>query len=175
MATLIETGHPAPEFSLPDLEGKPHSLVDYRGSVVVINFWSAECPWAERADREVLPMLARWGERVALLSIAANANEPAELLSRVAGERNLLLVLHDEDRRVADLYGVKTTPHLFVIDPQGILRYQGAFDDVTFRRREPTQNYLEAAVQALLAGREPHPAETPPYGCTLVRHPVEST
>lgn len=170
MATVIEIGQQAPGFSLPDLEGDSHALADYRGQVVVINFWSAECPWAKRADQGLLPLLEDWGEKAALLTIAANANEPADLLARVAEERGLPFVLRDEDQRVADQYGAKTTPHLFVIDPEGSLRYQGAWDDVTFRRREPTRNYLQRAVQDVLNGREPDVPETPPYGCTLVRH-----
>lgn len=170
MATLIETGQQAPAFSLPDLKGNEHALGDYRGQVVVINFWSAECPWTERADQEILPMLKKWGEQVVLLAIAANANEPVELLGKVASERGLPVVLRDEDQRIADLYEAKTTPHLFVVDPQGVLRYQGALNDVTFRQREPTRPYLRDALRAVLAGREPDPAETPSYGCTLVRH-----
>lgn len=170
MATLIETGQQAPAFSLPDLKGNEHALGDYRGQVVVINFWSAECPWTERADQEILPMLKKWDEQVVLLAIAANANEPVDLLRKVAAERGLPVVLRDEDQRIADLYGAKTTPHLFVVDPQGVLRYQGALNDVTFRQREPTRPYLQDALRAVLAGREPDPAETPSYGCTLVRH-----
>jgi hypothetical protein len=57
-----------------------------------------------------------------------------------------------------------------VIDQAGLLRYQGAVDDVTFRQRTPTRYYLREAVEALLAGRQPQPQETPPYGCTVVRY-----
>jgi hypothetical protein len=56
-----------------------------------------------------------------------------------------------------------------VIDAQGILRYQGAFDDVTFRQRTPTLIYLHMAVEALQSDQQPEPAETPPYGCSVVR------
>ena len=73
-------------------------------------------------------------------------------------------------QQVADLFGAQTTPHFFVLDQQGVLRYRGALDDVTFRQREPKNYYLHEAVQALLAGRLPEPAETPAYGCTIVRH-----
>jgi hypothetical protein len=78
--------------------------------------------------------------------------------------------LHDSQGLVAE-HGAQTTPHLFLIDPGGFLRYQGAFDDVTFRQRTPTQAYLYQAVEALLAGRLPDPAETPAYGCAIVRYP----
>ena len=161
---------PAPDFELPDLSGQPHTLQDFRGQVVLLNFWSAECPHAARVDGELLNDLRRWGSRVAMISSASNVNEPTELISRVANERNLPLVLHDTQGKVADLYAAQTTPHLFLIDQSGILRYQGAYDDVTFRQRTPTRFYLRQAVQALLSGQMPDPAETPPYGCAIVRH-----
>jgi hypothetical protein len=61
-------------------------------------------------------------------------------------------------------------PHFYIIDPKGVLRYQGAFDDVTFRQRVSRQAYLEKALEAVLAGGRPDPDQTPPYGCTLVRY-----
>jgi peroxiredoxin len=170
MDPLIAAGQPAPDFTLPALDGMEHSLAFQRGRLAIVNFWSAECPWSERADRALVACLAAWGDRVALLSIASNANEGRELLARAAAERRLPLVLVDAGQRVADLYGAQTTPHLFVVDAAGALRYQGAFDDVTFRRREPAQHYLRQAVEALLAGRQPDPAQTPPYGCSIVRY-----
>lgn len=170
MDPLIRAGHPAPDFELPDLDGIIHRLSAYRGRIVVVNFWSADCPHSARADREILAGLERWGDAVVFLPVAANANEPLDLLRSAAAERGLPLVLHDSDRLAAGRFGAETTPHLFVIDPHGLLRYQGALDDVTFRRRNPTRSYLLQAVEAVLAGREPDPAETPPYGCTIVRY-----
>lgn len=170
MDAVIEIGILAPEFELEDLEGALYRLNDYRGKIVVVNFWSAECPWVERADRELIEYMADWGEQVQLLTIASNANEDPELLARVCGERGLKFVLYDENQRVADLYGAVSTPHLFVIDRGGILRYQGAFNDVTFRQRTPMRHYLREAVDALLAGTQPELEQTAPYGCTVVRH-----
>jgi len=74
---------------------------------------------------------------------------------------------------VADAYGAQTTPHAFLIGSDGRLLYQGAVDDRSFRQRQATTNYLDAAVSALLAGRSPDPASTPAYGCTLVRYMAE--
>ena len=170
MDALIRTHLPAPDFSLPDLGGKVHRLRDYRGRVVALNFWSAECPHAARVDQELVALLGNWGSQVVLMPVAANPNEPPELLRRIAAERGLPVVLHDRDQQVTDRYGALTTPHCFVIDPEGILRYQGAFDNFTFRQRTPTQFYLRQAVDAVLAGRLPDPERTPPYGCTIVRH-----
>lgn len=170
MDTVIKTGNPAPDFTLPDLDGRPHSLSDYRGKVVVLNFWSAECPWAKRADELIQPMLAEWGDDAVLLAIGSNANETHEELAKAAAKRNIPIVLHDSEQVAAKLYGAKTTPHIFLIDQEGILRYQGAFDDVTFRQPDPTRNFLWEAMQAVLEGERPTLPETPSYGCTVVYH-----
>ena len=159
----------APDFELLDLQGRPHRLSERGGAITILNFWSADCPWSERTDRLMAGWLEGWGRSIAIWRIAANGNEPPEMLVRVAAERSLDVVLHDPYAKVADLYAAQTTPHVFVIDTQGILRYQGAVDDVTFRQRTPTRYYLQEAVEALLAGRLPEPAEAPPYGCALLR------
>jgi hypothetical protein len=140
----------------------------------LVNFWSAECPHSERVDRALQPRLAAWGDRVVLFPVAANANEPVALLRQAAIERVLPVLLLDPRREAADRYAAVTTPHFFLLDPQGILRYQGAFDDVTFRQRQPSRSYLVDAVEAVLAGREPEPAETPAFGCTIVRYSPEA-
>jgi peroxiredoxin len=167
--TIIQTGQTAPDFELPDLQGEPHSLSALRGRVVVLNFWSAECPWAERADQVIKAHRQEWGEDVIIWPIASNMNESAELLAEVAEQRELPVVLRDVRHIVADQYGALTTPHLFVIDRQGILRYQGALDDTNFRQRDASRFFLQEAVKAVLAGQDPDPAQATPYGCTIVR------
>ncbi len=166
---MLEINQPAPDFELPDLGGNLHRLSDYRGRIVIVTFWSAECPQVQRVDQALAPSLAVWGEAVVLLPIAANANEPFEALENASVARGLPIVLHDAGGRVADLYEAVTTPHVFAISRDGILRYRGAFDNVTFRQRQATQSYLADAVAALLEGRLPDPAETQPYGCAIVR------
>jgi len=79
------------------------------------------------------------------------------------------MILIDAQHVIADKFDAMTTPHVFVLDRDGILRYRGAVDDVTFRRREATQFFLREAVEALLKGRVPELSETPAYGCTIVR------
>jgi hypothetical protein len=169
----VELNQPAPDFSLLDLAGQLHRLGELRGRIVIVNFWSAECPWAERADGELLSYLSGWGDRVTLLTVAANANEPNELVAAVARAHSLPFVLRGS-REVLDAYGAQTTPHLFVVDAAGLLRYRGAMDDVTFRNRTVTRLYLKEAVDVLLAGHLPDPAETPAYGCAVIRHLPES-
>jgi peroxiredoxin len=160
----------APEFTLPDLDGRIHMLSDYRGQIVIVNFWSAECPHAERADTHITTCLTQWGPDVALVSIASNANESDEMLGAVARQRELPLLLRDADQSVADRYEVQSTPHAFVIDRQGILRYRGAVDDVAFRQRVATRFYLKEAIDALLVGHLPEITDAQPFGCMLVRH-----
>jgi peroxiredoxin len=159
----------APDFCLPDLDGKMHCLKDYRGKVVLINFWSAECPQSTRVDEVLSAHQESPGAQVVFMRIASNKNETLEELKVAASGRGASLVLRDEHQEVADLYAARTTPHCYLVDANGLLRYQGAFDDVTFRLRKATQQYAIAALEDILGGREPHPAETTPYGCTIVR------
>lgn len=169
MDTLIAIGKPAPDFTLRDLKGQMHRLSDYLGKILLLNFWSAECPWVERVDRELLSKLSQWQGKVLLIAVAPNTNEPLEYLQRRAAERGLELVLIDREQKVADLYQVQVTPHCFVIDEHGILRYQGAYDDVTFRQRTPNRVYVCEAIEALVAGKDPEVTQAPAYGCAVVR------
>ncbi len=163
----------APDFELPDLDGNRLRLSSLRGKITIINFWSCECPHAERTDRDLMAMLVQWQDDVVLLPVASNRIEGPEALAEGARNRHLPLVLVDQDHAVADLYEAVTTPHVFVVDREGILRYGGAVDDVSFRKRRPTRFYLEEAVEALLDGRLPPVVETPTYGCAIIREAVE--
>ncbi|HEX9011877.1 MAG TPA: hypothetical protein VF813_00110, partial [Anaerolineaceae bacterium] len=140
-----------------------------RGRIVLLSFWSAECPWVERVDRSLAALLPDWGERVVYLPVDSNVNESPDLLRKTAGERGLSPVLWDADSALAATFGVEINPHFFLFDERGLLRYQGAFDDINFRQRTPTRNYVQEAVTALMAGRAPETDRTPPYGCTIVR------
>jgi peroxiredoxin len=162
---LLTIGQRAPTFVLNDITGRPVSLQDYLGQPVLLNFWSAECPFVERVDRALSSLPAG----AALLLVASNTNEMTELLRRVSQQRKLGPVLVDSDQSVADEYGAQTTPHFFLIDSQGILRYQGAFDDVSFRQRTPTRRFVVEAIEALQAGQDIEIRETPPYGCAVIR------
>jgi peroxiredoxin len=166
----LELNQPTPGFTLPDLDGRIHMLSDYREQIVIVNFWSAECPHSERFDADITACLPEWGADVALLSVASNANESDEMLAAAARRRKILVLLRDADQTVADRYEAQTTPHAFLIDRKGILRYRGAVDDVTFRQRVATHFYLREAVEALLADRLPEITEVKPFGCTIVRY-----
>jgi hypothetical protein len=164
----------APDFCLPDLNGNMHCLKDYHERIVFINFWSAECPQSERVDGELAGYLESWGTQVVFLRIASSINESLEQLQLAASERGVNPVLWDAHQKTANLYAAQTTPHCFLVDGDGLLRYQGAFDDVSFRQSTASQHYFRAALEALLDGREPDPAQTQPYGCMIVRHLPDS-
>ena len=115
-----------------------------------------------------MAMLMQWRD-VVMLSIASNRSENVEALKTAAEARRLPMVLLDANCRVADLFEAQTTPHVFVIDREGILRYRGSVDDFTFRNRIPTRFYLDLAVESLLNGQLPALAESPAYGCAIVR------
>jgi peroxiredoxin len=165
----MEINQPVPDFELPDLHGSLHRLSDQRGRIVIVNFWSCECPHSERTDKAIMAMFVQWQDDVTMLPIASNRSETAEDVKKAAEARRLPTVLIDADCQVADLFGAQTTPHVFVIDRDGILRYRGAVDDVTFRQRVPTRFFLDEAVESLLEGRLPALTESPAYGCAIVR------
>ena len=165
----MQINDPAPDFELPDLAGRIHRLSDYRGRIVIVNFWSCECPHSERTDYAIREQFARWNGKAAWLSIASNRNESVPCVEQAVKARRLPRVLLDAEHVVADLYEAIATPHAFVLDREGILRYRGAVDDVTFRQRKATRFFLEEAVEALLDGRLPEVSDTLSYGCAIVR------
>jgi peroxiredoxin len=169
MDTLNLVGSRAPGFRLRDLNGVEHSQDSARGSVLVLIFWSSECPHVRRLDEALAPSPTHATPRVAVWRIASNANEAPQALRRAAEAARVSPVLLDLDGQVADAYQAQVTPHVFVLDREGVVRYSGAPDNVTFRQRTPTRSYLQDAVAAVLQGGIPEPAETPAFGCALTR------
>ncbi len=165
----MNINEPVLDFELLDLNGNLQRLSDHRGRIVIVNFWSCECPHSERTDKAILSMFVQWQDDVTMLTIASNRNETAEALREAAESRRLPNVLQDADCRVANLFDAQTSPHVFIIDREGILRYRGSVDDVTFRQRKPTRFFLDEAVELLLAGQLPTLTESPAYGCVIVR------
>jgi peroxiredoxin len=176
----MNLNEPVPDFELPDLQGNLHRLSQYRGRIVIVNFWSCECPHSERTDKAIMSMFVQhmhraadavqvWREDVTMLSIASNRNETAGAVKNAAETRRLPTVLLDADCKVADLFNAQATPHVFAVDREGFLRYRGAVDDVTFRNRTPSRFFLDMAIESLLEGYLPTLTETPAFGCAIVR------
>ena len=159
----------APDFELRGLDGRLHRLSGYRGRIVIVNFWSAECPHVVRTDASLRAAMRRWEEEVAWFSVASNANESLAELENAARERGLPTVLMDAKLEAADAYAAQITPEVFILDREGVVRYHGAVDDVSFCQRVATRSYVEEAVNALLAGALPAISEAPAFGCTIIR------
>jgi peroxiredoxin len=168
----VVQGEPVEDFALTDIGGEQHKLSQYQGSLVVITFWSAECPVSKEYDPYFNGLLDRYPEgKVVVLGVDLNVNYGDEEISKAVTERAVRFpVLRDADCAIADRFGALTTPHVYIVDEAGRLAYEGAVDDKTFRQREATINYVDAALAALLAGETPSVTQTQPYGCTIVRH-----
>ncbi len=173
MDARVQPGDTVPNFCLPDVNGQTHCLQDWRGHIVVLVFWSAECPVSREYDEAYFkPRYATWQEQgIVLVGIDSNVNYDVERIREEVAARDLPYpVLRDEGHRIADMLGALTTPHVFVVDAEGRLAYAGAVDDRTFRKRVPERFYLDDALAALQRGEQPDPAVTTPYGCTIVRN-----
>jgi peroxiredoxin len=165
-------GTQAPVFSLPDTEGAVQELAGAPATVVV--FTCNHCPYALGWHGRIMAVARDYAPR-GVQTLAINPNDaeryPGDSLdamrSRVQdGEFDGVPYLRDDSQAVARAYDAKTTPDVFVIDARGIVRYRGAPDgDVD----DPAQAaaWLRAALDAVLDGRDPDPAETPPVGCTI--------
>jgi len=167
----VALGQIVEDWELVDNRGVSQRLSQYRGTIVVMVFWSAECPVSAEYDAYFSGLLDRYpGGQVVVLGIDSNVHYGQEEISRAVAERRVRFpVLRDADSAIADRFGALTTPHVFILDPAGCLAYEGAVDDRTFRRREATVNYVDQALAALLAGETPEVTQTQPYGCTIVR------
>lgn len=167
----MELNRLAPDFELRGLDGRLYRLSDTRGRIVIVNFWSAQCPHAARTDASLQAAMMRWGESVVLWMVASNADESLSALENAARARGPLTVLVDARHEAANAFGATVTPEAFVIDRAGGVRYRGAVDDVSLRRGrgDATRFFVEEAVDALLRGETPAVAEVPAFGCSIVR------
>lgn len=169
-ATKAKLGEAAPDFTLKDVYGKAFKLSDFKGKIVVLEWISKDCP-VSRGFHEKKIMQSTYGKYagkgVIWLAIDTTHYVKPETNRVYAAEKNLAYpILHDPDGKVGRTYGARTTPHMFVIDKAGKLRYDGAIDD-----RGKT-NYVAAALDDLLAGRPVAKSRTEPYGCTVKYRPA---
>jgi len=171
-ATLAaDVGQPAPAFSLRDEVGTPHTLAQYRGKIVVLEWTNPECPFVQRhyAGKTMQRTLASFsGKKVVWLAVDSTShNTPAKSKSWKAEQGFSYPVLQDASGEVGLAYGAKTTPHMFVIDDKGVLRYAGGIDDDPRGHSATPTNYVEKAVNALAAGQPVSPSTTDSYGCSV--------
>ncbi len=178
-----EIGQPAPAFSLLDAEGRTHNLADYRGKVVAIVWTNPGCPYIVRHYKEGTfgALKERYQDQdVAVLLIDTSEREQAAAVAatRKAAEtyQHKLVVLHDVEGTVGRAYNAQRTPQAYVIDKEGRLVFNGAFDDDPQGRKPAAERevYAIQAIEAALAGQTPAMQTTPPraiYGCA-VKYPA---
>jgi peroxiredoxin len=178
-ALAAEVGKPAPDFTATDITGKTIHLSDYKGKIVVIESYNSDCPYCHNqyktgAMQALQRNLAAKGV-VWLLVNSVNPKNfshrtPQQARAEMAAEKmDVTAWIDDSSGAVGHLYDMKTTPDMYVINQNGILVYQGAIDNQPDPFHDPTkaQNYVSAAIDALLADKPVAVTETKPYGCSV--------
>ncbi|MEO7743611.1 MAG: redoxin domain-containing protein [Usitatibacter sp.] len=172
-------GEPAPAFAVTDLAGKPANLADYKGKTVVLEWHNFGCPFVQKHYRSgnMQALQKKYANDVAWLAVnstnksASDYTEPAKLTEQLKGFNAMpARYLMDEPGTMGLAYGAKTTPHMYVIDPNGKVVYNGAIDDKRSTNPEDVKgakNYVIAALEDLKAGRAVATPSTAPYGCTV--------
>lgn len=164
-------GKPAPFFKAKDQDGEEHELRNYRGKIVVLEWINPECPYVQRHhEAKTMATLAeRYGERdVVWLGIDSSHFVKPEASKEFREKYGVRYpVLQDPTGAIGRVYEARTTPHMYIIDAEGILRYRGAIDDDPRGSEGEAKNYVDSALAALLAGEEIAEADTEPYGCTV--------
>ncbi|MDP8223804.1 MAG: thioredoxin family protein [Candidatus Lernaella stagnicola] len=166
-----KVGASAPDFTLPDQNGKAHKLSDYQGKIVVLEWTNADCPFVKRHYKaDTMEKLAAKYQGNDVIWLAVNSShfinaEEAKTWQQSQGLDYPILL--DPDGRVGQTYRARTTPHLFVVDASGTLVYDGAIDDSPHGMMGPDVNYVANAVDSLLAGQPVSPSKTRPYGCSV--------
>ncbi len=171
-------GELAPDFTLVDEQGESHTLSDYRGQTVVLEWFNIPCPFVVRhyEEQTFMNLIDEFGGDDELVWLAIDTtwdNTPEDTLEWKEETADLrphdYPVLQDPEGDVGRLYQARTTPHMFVIDEEGILQYMGAIDDDRRGREdvEDRQRYVQQALTAMAAGEDVDPTETEPYGCTV--------
>lgn len=179
-AAAAEVGKPAPDFTLTDSNGKTHRLADYKGKYVVLEWLNHGCPYVRKHydGKNMQALQKTWTEKgVVWLSIISSAPgkqgystpEQADADAKKYGSAATAVLL-DTDSKVGLAYGARTTPEMVLIDPEGVVIYQGAIDD------QPTtdpaslktaKNYVAQALQEAMAGKPVSVPQTKPYGCSV--------
>ena len=175
-----EIGRPAPTFELPDVTGAVHALEDYRGEWVVLEWLNYDCPYVKKhySSGNIPSQQEKWTDRgVNWLAIVSSAPGkqgyfPAdEMAARSEAENSHATAgLLDPEGDVGRAYDARTTPHMFVIDPDGIVRYMGGIDDVPTARvsdLDRATQLVDQALTELMAGQEVSVPTSRPYGCSV--------
>ena len=173
-------GNPAPAFSLTDIDGKTHSLSQYRGSYIVLEWINFDCPYVRKhyESGNMQSLQKEFTEKgIVWLAINSSAEGKQGHFSaeeiRQRSEKlgaNYSAYLLDTNGQTGMAYKAKTTPHMYVIDPEGSLIYAGAIDDrptSNLKDVEGATNYVRQALEASMAGKPVPKSKTRAYGCSV--------
>jgi len=173
-------GKAAPDFMLTDLGGKPVKLADFKGKHVILEWHNPNCPFVmKHYDSGNIPGLQNKYDAIDTVWLSINSTHPGhqdymngEQLKRYLAEKKASpdAYLVDADGTVGMEYAARTTPHMYVISPAGVLVYAGAIDDkrsTSLEDVKTARNYLVAALEESKAGKAVLIATTPPYGCSV--------
>ena len=179
-ADVPPVGSAAPEFSVPDANGKTHSLSEYKGKYVVLEWFNPECPFVKKhygSDNMQKLQAEYTGKGVVWLTIDSNApgtegNLTADQAQKVMNswKTKMTALLLDPESKVAKLYGAKNTPDMVVINPEGKIVYEGAIDSKASPNPADipsSTNYVKSALDESLAGKPVSNPTTKPYGCSV--------
>lgn len=166
-------GEQAPDFELPDTEGSIHALAGESAPATVVVFTCNHCPYALAWQDRIVSAVKDYSVK-GVRFYAINCNDASrypndsyeQMQERVQEEDWPLPYLHDESQEVARSWGAKTTPDVYVLDSELKLAYRGA-PDSDYEKPEENAKWLRDALDAVIAGREPEPAETEPVGCSI--------
>ena len=172
-------GQPAPAFTLTDLSGKAVNLADYKGRTVVLEWHNFGCPFVQKHYRSgnMQALQKKYGGDVVWLAVNSTNKSHGDWIDPPVLTKQLsdfgakpAAYLVDEPGKMGLAYGAKTTPHMYIIDPQGKVVYNGAIDDKRSTNPEDvktSKNYVSAALDELKSGKPVTVASTAPYGCTI--------
>ncbi len=176
----VDINSPAPDFTLTDSTGQQRSLSDYQGKYVVLEWVNYDCPFVKKHyDSENMQNLQAQfvAQNVVWLSINSSAEgkqgnfTPQEINARIEEQSATpSSYLIDTDGTVGNLYEAQTTPHMFVVNPDGVLIYQGAIDsDDGFDPAgiADADNYVLNALNQAMSGVSVTDSETKSYGCSV--------
>lgn len=177
-AFAATVGAPAPDFSLPDASGSMHGLSDYKGKTVVLEWNNPECPFVKKhySSGNIPKQQAdATGQGIVWLTINSGADGKQGHVDGSGANAFLAqynakpsAYLFDTDGKVGHAYGAKTTPHLYVIDDKGTLRYMGGIDSIASTDKEDlakATQYVPQVLAELKAGKAVSVATSQPYGC----------
>jgi peroxiredoxin len=178
-AFAVEIGKPAPDFTGTDINGKTVKLSDYKGKIVVMESYNSDCPFDANhyktgAMQQTQKDLAAQGVVWLIVDSVNKKNfsyrAPAQAAKEFADQKMTATAwIDDSAGTIGHLYGMQTTPHMFVIDKNGTLVYDGAIDNKPdpFHDPKTARNYVREAVGDLLAGKPIEVSQTKPYGCAV--------